>query len=118
MYRNWYLLNVIEFSDGEVELALYTSIEENETCCICGKDDDDATKLGKKGSVADITAHHFCLLFSSNLRPSENADDIQLFGFSLNDIKKEVSRAGKLVNMKQLWFSISGLINSFTVNII
>lgn len=77
-------------------------MEESKPCCFCGKDFDDAVKFGKKISVGDITAHHFCILFSSNLRPSDTDDGIGTFGFSLSDIEKEVRRASKLVNMKQL----------------
>lgn len=81
---------------------MYNSIEESEPCCFCGKDFDDAIKFGKKVTVGDVTAHHFCSLLSSNLRPSDNDDRNAMFGFSLRDIKKEISRAGKLVKMKHL----------------
>lgn len=58
-------------------------------------------KFGKKITLGDITAHHFCLLFSSNLRPIDNDDDDDgqngMFGFDLSDIQKEIRRAAKLV---------------------
>lgn len=81
-------------------------MEESKPCCFCGKDFDDAVKFGKKVSVGDTTAHHFCVLFSSNLRPKDtddgDNDGIGMFGFSSSDIEKEVRRAAKLVNIKQL----------------
>lgn len=55
------------FSNNDNELALYDSIdegkeEEEKPCCFCAKNIIDPIKFGKKMTIADITAHHFCLV--------------------------------------------------------
>lgn len=95
--------NYVDEEEEEIgELPLYSSMEEAKPCSFCGKELDDPVKLGKKVTVGDITAHHFCLVFSSNLRPVENDNDGEdgMFGFSSSDIKKDICRAKKLVNMQ------------------
>lgn len=93
MYRN----------EDDDELAFYTSLEESKPCCLCGRDTEDVVKFGKKNSVRGITAHHFCLLLSSNLHTNDaedaedDDDDNDMFGFALDDIKIETRRAAKLV---------------------
>lgn len=45
------------------ELLPYTSFEEAvKECVLCGDNVDDVIGFGKKSTIQDITAHHFCLV--------------------------------------------------------
>lgn len=107
-------------------LALYSSFDEEplDECAFCGLGLDDSLEFGNKISIDNISAHHFCLvnsinfikccsirdyqtysffvlqLLSSNLKPcgTEYGPD-QMFGFILNDIRQELTRASKLVGI-------------------
>lgn len=46
------------------ELALYNSFDEpvDENCILCDSAVDKPSEFGKKITVDQITAHHFCLV--------------------------------------------------------
>lgn len=67
-FKSDFIRCLINFSDGNnaAELALYSSFDEAvETQCVfCGQSKNDPIYLGKKITVENITAHHFCLVRS------------------------------------------------------
>ncbi|XP_037068892.1 PHD finger protein 7-like [Pollicipes pollicipes] len=61
------------------------------SCCLCGIQQDDQLKFGQLFNVGDVSAHHFCLLFSPHLAQN-GKDDEGAEGFLPADIKAEVAR--------------------------
>ncbi|XP_056321689.1 proteoglycan 4 isoform X3 [Danio aesculapii] len=64
-------------------------------CALC-KTSDETETTGPLSSKEDISAHQNCLLFSSNIYCKNSPIYDDLFGFDLEDVKKEQRRGKKL----------------------
>lgn len=64
-------------------------------CALC-KTSDETETTGPLSSKEDISAHQNCLLFSSNIYCKNSPTYDDLFGFDLEDVKKEQRRGQKL----------------------
>ncbi|XP_063295486.1 G2/M phase-specific E3 ubiquitin-protein ligase [Pelobates fuscus] len=64
-------------------------------CMLCGRQDDCPEKYGEKKTLHNLTLHYNCLLLSSGIW-QRGEEDEGLYGFLLDDIKKEVNRAKKM----------------------
>ncbi|XP_075701051.1 G2/M phase-specific E3 ubiquitin-protein ligase [Rhinoderma darwinii] len=66
-------------------------------CKLCGREDDCIEKYGEKKTYKEhnFTLHYCCLLLSSGIWQRGN-DDEGVYGFLVDDIKKELNRARKL----------------------
>lgn len=58
-----YYYGLFSYDGDEDVLPLYESItEDKEPCCFCAKDTNEPMEFGKKITIDNITAHHFCLV--------------------------------------------------------
>ncbi|KAM7158365.1 G2/M phase-specific E3 ubiquitin-protein ligase isoform 5-T8 [Molossus nigricans] len=66
-------------------------------CVFCRKDDDCPNKYGemKTHEKWNITVHYYCLLMSSGIW-QRGKEEEGVYGFLIEDIRKEVNRASKL----------------------
>ncbi|XP_073495150.1 G2/M phase-specific E3 ubiquitin-protein ligase isoform X2 [Phyllobates terribilis] len=65
-------------------------------CILCGRRDDCTEKYGEKTYVEqNLTLHYYCLLLSSGIW-QRGEEDEGIYGFLIDDIKREVTRARKL----------------------
>uniref|UniRef100_A0A4X2JPI0 G2/M-phase specific E3 ubiquitin protein ligase n=1 Tax=Vombatus ursinus TaxID=29139 RepID=A0A4X2JPI0_VOMUR len=70
---------------------------QNFACVLCRRTDDYPEKYGEKKIYQDhnLTIHYYCLLMSSGIwQRGEEKEGV--YGFLIEDIKKEVNRASKL----------------------
>uniref|UniRef100_F7BSS9 G2/M-phase specific E3 ubiquitin protein ligase n=1 Tax=Monodelphis domestica TaxID=13616 RepID=F7BSS9_MONDO len=70
---------------------------QNFACVLCKRTDDHPEKYGEKKTYHDynLTVHYYCLLMSSGIwQRGEEKDGV--YGFLIEDIRKEVNRASKL----------------------
>ncbi|XP_012920760.1 G2/M phase-specific E3 ubiquitin-protein ligase isoform X2 [Heterocephalus glaber] len=70
---------------------------QNLACVFCRKNDDCAIKYGEKKTNEkwNLTVHYYCLLMSSGIW-QRGKEEEGVYGFLIEDIRKEVSRASKL----------------------
>ncbi|XP_048218789.1 G2/M phase-specific E3 ubiquitin-protein ligase isoform X4 [Perognathus longimembris pacificus] len=70
---------------------------QNLACVFCRKTDDCPYKYGEKKTNEkwNLTVHYYCLLMSSGIW-QRGKEEEGLYGFLIEDIKKEVHRASKL----------------------
>ncbi|KAJ0009198.1 hypothetical protein NQD34_016613 [Periophthalmus magnuspinnatus] len=68
-----------------------------ESCALCGSCDDDPVILGDKVKVPELkrSVHYFCLLTSCGVY-QKGAEREGVFGFLVNDIKREMRRSSRL----------------------
>ncbi|POI31003.1 hypothetical protein CIB84_005245 [Bambusicola thoracicus] len=88
------------------QLEEFTRMSENNfdiqspPCVLCGWTDNCPEKYGEKRTYVEynLTLHNYCLLMSSGIwqRGEENEG---VDGFLIEDIRKEVNRAARLVRM-------------------
>ncbi|KFO29267.1 G2/M phase-specific E3 ubiquitin-protein ligase, partial [Fukomys damarensis] len=66
-------------------------------CVFCRKNDDCAIKYGEKKTNEkwNLTVHYYCLLMSSGIW-QRGKEEEGVYGFLIEDIRKEVNRASKL----------------------
>ncbi|CAJ0967008.1 unnamed protein product [Ranitomeya imitator] len=66
-------------------------------CILCGRRDDCTEKYGEKKTYVEhkLTLHYYCLLLSSGIW-QRGEEDEGIYGFLIDDIKREVNRARKL----------------------
>ncbi|XP_028249005.1 uncharacterized protein phf11 isoform X3 [Parambassis ranga] len=69
---------------------------EQQVCCLLCQRSEETKTTGALSTKGRVTAHQYCLLFSSNIfcRDSPTFDD--LFGFSVEDVEKEEKRGRRL----------------------
>ncbi|XP_019779663.1 G2/M phase-specific E3 ubiquitin-protein ligase isoform X6 [Tursiops truncatus] len=74
-----------------------TGGSQNPTCVFCRKNDDCPIKYGEKKTNEkwNLTVHYYCLLMSSGIW-QRGKEEEGVYGFLIEDIKKEVTRASKL----------------------
>uniref|UniRef100_A0A8D2E5Y3 G2/M-phase specific E3 ubiquitin protein ligase n=1 Tax=Theropithecus gelada TaxID=9565 RepID=A0A8D2E5Y3_THEGE len=67
-------------------------------CVFCRKNDDCPNKYGEKKTKEkwNLTVHYYCLLMSSGIW-QRGKEEEGVYGFLIEDIRKEVNRASKLV---------------------
>ncbi|KAM6955765.1 uncharacterized protein PEZ65_005309 [Lycodopsis pacificus] len=72
-------------------------MDNNKVVCLLCQRCEETNITGALSTKDEVTAHQNCLLFSSGLycRNSPQSDD--LFGFSVEDVLKEVKRGSKLM---------------------
>ncbi|XP_070631521.1 G2/M phase-specific E3 ubiquitin-protein ligase isoform X6 [Bos indicus] len=70
---------------------------QNSTCVFCRKNDDCPIKYGEKKTNEkwNLTVHYYCLLMSSGIW-QRGKEEEGVYGFLIEDIRKEVTRASKL----------------------
>ncbi|XP_005001439.3 G2/M phase-specific E3 ubiquitin-protein ligase isoform X1 [Cavia porcellus] len=70
---------------------------QNLACVFCRKNDDCANKYGEKKTNEkwNLTVHYYCLLMSSGIW-QRGEEEEGVYGFLIEDIRKEVNRASKL----------------------
>ncbi|XP_059952341.1 G2/M phase-specific E3 ubiquitin-protein ligase isoform X1 [Mesoplodon densirostris] len=70
---------------------------QNPTCVFCRKNDDCPIKYGEKKTNEkwNLTVHYYCLLMSSGIW-QRGKEEEGVYGFLVEDIRKEVTRASKL----------------------
>ena len=68
---------------------------DTKICVFCNKREDDELHYGKFHTSGKLSAHYYCLLFSSGLE-QKGKDDEGIQGFLNPDIEKEVKRGTKL----------------------
>ena len=68
---------------------------ESKSCMICCRKDNNELLYGKFYTNDNLTAHYYCLLFSSGLE-QKGQDDEGILGFLRLDIEKECKRGSKL----------------------
>nr|XP_045378622.1 G2/M phase-specific E3 ubiquitin-protein ligase isoform X3 [Camelus bactrianus] len=70
---------------------------QNLACVFCRKNDDCPIKYGEKKTNEkwDLTVHYYCLLMSSGIW-QRGKEEEGVYGFLIEDIRKEVTRASKL----------------------
>ncbi|XP_007118175.1 G2/M phase-specific E3 ubiquitin-protein ligase isoform X3 [Physeter macrocephalus] len=70
---------------------------QNPTCVFCRKNDDCPIKYGEKKTNEkwNLTVHYYCLLMSSGIW-QRGKEEEGVYGFLIEDIRKEVTRASKL----------------------
>ncbi|XP_065762361.1 G2/M phase-specific E3 ubiquitin-protein ligase isoform X2 [Muntiacus reevesi] len=70
---------------------------QNSTCVFCRKNDDCPIKYGEKKTHEkwNLTVHYYCLLMSSGIW-QRGKEEEGVYGFLIEDIRKEVTRASKL----------------------
>ncbi|KAK7879769.1 hypothetical protein WMY93_033559 [Mugilogobius chulae] len=70
---------------------------QEDCCALCGFTDDDPAILGEKVQVPELkrSVHYFCLLTSCGIY-QKGQQNQGVFGFLLNDIKKEMRRSSRL----------------------
>ncbi|KAM8921247.1 G2/M phase-specific E3 ubiquitin-protein ligase [Pelodytes ibericus] len=73
------------------------SSSESPSCMLCGRQDDCPETYGEKKTYSehDLTLHYNCLLLSSGIW-QRGEEDEGIYGFLVDDIKKELNRAKKL----------------------
>ncbi|KAM4663992.1 G2/M phase-specific E3 ubiquitin-protein ligase [Discoglossus pictus] len=73
------------------------SSSQNLPCALCGRQEDRPEKYGEKKTYRehDLTLHYCCLLVSSGIW-QRGEEDEGIYGFLVDDIKKEINRARKL----------------------
>ncbi|XP_008432492.1 uncharacterized protein phf11 isoform X2 [Poecilia reticulata] len=64
-------------------------------CVLCHRLDETKT-TGALSKKEQVTAHQNCLLFSSGIFCTDTPEFDDLFGFSIEDVQKEVKRGSKL----------------------
>uniref|UniRef100_A0AAQ6APJ1 PHD-type domain-containing protein n=1 Tax=Amphiprion ocellaris TaxID=80972 RepID=A0AAQ6APJ1_AMPOC len=68
----------------------------NVSCALCQRSNE--TKItGALSTKAEVTAHENCLFFSSGICCENSPEFDDLFGFSVEDVLKEVKRGNKLL---------------------
>ncbi|XP_026966787.1 G2/M phase-specific E3 ubiquitin-protein ligase isoform X5 [Sagmatias obliquidens] len=74
-----------------------TGGSQNPTCVFCRKNDDCPIKYGEKKTNEkwNLTVHYYCLLMSSGIW-QRGKEEEGVYGFLIEDIRKEVTRASKL----------------------
>lgn len=65
-------------------------------CTFCGRGKVNKDVCGKLLSRAGITAHYFCMLFSSGLSQNGKTEKEGILGFLPDDIMQEVKRGSRL----------------------
>ncbi|XP_060566678.1 uncharacterized protein LOC132725559 [Ruditapes philippinarum] len=65
-------------------------------CVFCEQGNISEETYGKLISKAGVTAHYFCMLFSSGLSQNGKSEKQGILGFLPNDIMKEVKRGARL----------------------
>ncbi|XP_013365840.1 PREDICTED: G2/M phase-specific E3 ubiquitin-protein ligase [Chinchilla lanigera] len=72
-------------------------VSQNLACVFCRKNDDCANKYGEKKTNEkwNLTVHYYCLLMSSGIW-QRGKEEEGMYGFLVEDIRKEVNRASKL----------------------
>lgn len=70
---------------------------QNLACIFCRKSDDCPNKYGEKKTYEkwNFSVHYYCLLMSSGIW-QRGKEEEEVYGFLVEDIKKEVQRASKL----------------------
>ncbi|XP_040599066.1 G2/M phase-specific E3 ubiquitin-protein ligase isoform X1 [Mesocricetus auratus] len=70
---------------------------QNLACIFCRKDDDCPNKYGEKKTYEkwNFSVHYYCLLMSSGIW-QRGKEEEGVYGFLVEDIRKEVNRASKL----------------------
>ncbi|XP_036855388.1 G2/M phase-specific E3 ubiquitin-protein ligase isoform X5 [Manis javanica] len=70
---------------------------QNLVCVFCRKNDDCPNKYGEKKTNEkwNLTVHYYCLLMSSGIW-QRGKEEEGVYGFLVEDIRKEVNRASKL----------------------
>nr|XP_016781277.2 G2/M phase-specific E3 ubiquitin-protein ligase isoform X2 [Pan troglodytes] len=70
---------------------------QNLACVFCRKNDDCPNKYGEKKTKEkwNLTVHYYCLLMSSGIW-QRGKEEEGVYGFLIEDIRKEVNRASKL----------------------
>ncbi|XP_076983153.1 G2/M phase-specific E3 ubiquitin-protein ligase isoform X1 [Tamandua tetradactyla] len=70
---------------------------QNLVCVFCRKNDDCPNKYGerKTNEKWNLTVHYYCLLMSSGIW-QRGKEEEGVYGFLIEDIRKEVNRASKL----------------------
>ncbi|GAB5572772.1 G2/M phase-specific E3 ubiquitin-protein ligase isoform X1 [Prionailurus iriomotensis] len=70
---------------------------QNLACVFCRKNDDCPNKYGEKKTNEkwNLTVHYYCLLMSSGIW-QRGKEEEGVYGFLIEDIRKEVNRASKL----------------------
>lgn len=70
---------------------------QNLACVFCRKHDDCPNKYGEKKTKEkwNLTVHYYCLLMSSGIW-QRGKEEEGVYGFLIEDIRKEVNRASKL----------------------
>ena len=95
----WYLRKVKNTHPTMAQPRLYKDLTAQEkvkiACRFCHEKEDDELQYGKFYSQDGISAHYYCLLFSSGLEQKGN-DDEGIMGFMKEDILKEARRGEKL----------------------
>ena len=69
--------------------------QQGQVCVLCKRSTDDEALYGKLYTCGSVTAHYYCLLFSSGLG-QRGKDGEGILGFLEKDIEKEVQRGRKL----------------------
>ncbi|XP_010709942.1 G2/M phase-specific E3 ubiquitin-protein ligase isoform X2 [Meleagris gallopavo] len=71
---------------------------ESPPCVLCGRTDNCPEKYGEKRTYVEynLTLHNYCLLMSSGIW-QRGEEDEGVDGFLIEDIRKEVNRAARLV---------------------
>nr|XP_033809342.1 G2/M phase-specific E3 ubiquitin-protein ligase [Geotrypetes seraphini]XP_033809343.1 G2/M phase-specific E3 ubiquitin-protein ligase [Geotrypetes seraphini] len=74
-----------------------SSVIQNPSCAFCQRKDDCPEKYGEKKiyNEHNITLHYYCLLMSSGIW-QRGEEDEGIYGFLVEDIRKEVSRAKRM----------------------
>uniref|UniRef100_A0A4W6D2C0 PHD-type domain-containing protein n=1 Tax=Lates calcarifer TaxID=8187 RepID=A0A4W6D2C0_LATCA len=65
-------------------------------CCVLCQRSEETEITGALSTKDEVTAHQNCLLFSSGIYCQNSPEFDDLFGFSVEDVMKEVKRGGKL----------------------
>lgn len=70
---------------------------QNLVCAFCRKNDDCPSKYGEKKTNEkwNLTVHYYCLLMSSGIW-QRGKEEEGVYGFLIEDIRKEINRASKL----------------------
>uniref|UniRef100_A0A2K5CXI2 G2/M phase-specific E3 ubiquitin-protein ligase n=2 Tax=Aotus nancymaae TaxID=37293 RepID=A0A2K5CXI2_AOTNA len=103
------LIPALQISDSEsvgLEDGILKSLKMNENkpgdsqnlaCVFCRKNDDCPNKYGEKKTNEkwNLTVHYYCLLMSSGIW-QRGKEEEGVYGFLIEDIRKEVNRASKL----------------------
>jgi len=71
------------------------SKKNDHVCVLCNTSEDQPSKFGKFLRSDVLSAHEYCLFFSSGLAQNGN-EDTDLAGYLFSDIRKEVRRGAKL----------------------
>ncbi|XP_018590207.1 G2/M phase-specific E3 ubiquitin-protein ligase [Scleropages formosus] len=81
--------------EGEEELE--TNTNSKEICELCKLSDDCPSKYGEKITLKhhNLTVHYFCLLMSSGVYQRGDEDE-GIYGFLVEDIKREIRRSSRL----------------------